>query len=217
MEFKFWKERWDTGHIGFHDTAPNRHLLRFADHLESPNASGVLVPLCGKTVDLTWLSERFEHVVGVEFVETAVRDYFAERGITPEALSVSGVPALRSDGVTLLCSDFHAVTLAHTGPIQRVFDRASMIALPPETRPRYAAHLLSLMPPGGRILLVTTTYDQGLASGPPFSVPDDEVRAYYGATCDVRVLARETSTERPAAVAAGGGQAMATVWLITKH
>lgn len=216
MDWKFWKERWDTGRIGFHGLTPNRHLTRFADQLESPNASGVLVPLCGKTVDLAWLAERFERVVGVEFVASAIEGFFAERGLEPEQLSVGGIPAYRSGGVTLLHSDFHEVTLAQTGPIQRVFDRAAMIALPPETRPRYAAHLLSLMPPGGRILLVTTTYDQGLASGPPFSVPDDEVRAYYGATCEVRVLAREPSAERPAAVATGGEQATATVWLITK-
>jgi len=215
MDFNFWKERWDSGRIGFHQGEVNRHLARFIDRIASPHASGVLVPLCGKAVDLTFLGEHFERVVGVEFVESAVVEYFAERELTPERREIDGIPAYRGASVTLLAADFHAVTLAHTGPIQRAFDRAALIALPPDVRPRYAAHLLSLLPPGGRILLVTMIYEQRHYSGPPFSVTEEEVRGLYGATCDLEVLSREPARRVPDALE--GHDVQKIIWLITKR
>lgn len=215
MDFNFWNARWEAGQIGFHQEAVNRHLVEHVDRIADPHASGILVPLCGKSRDLTWLGDAFDRVVGVEFVESAVRDYFDERGVEYERDTVDGVPRYRGAGVTLLAGDFHAVTLAHTGPVDRAFDRASMIALPSDVRPRYAAHLLSLLPPGGRILLVTLAYDQSLQAGPPFSVPDDEVRALYGATCDLERLAHAVSDDVPERFAEAG--VTTSVWLITKR
>lgn len=215
MDFNFWKERWETGRIGFHQAEVDRHLARFADRLVSPHASGIVVPLCGKTIDLTWLSERFARVVGVEFVESAVADYYAERGVTPEVTRVGAMPRYQGGGVTMLAGDFHEVTLAHTGPVDRAFDRAAMIALPPHMRPRYAAHMLSLLPPGGRVLLVTLSYDRLGVSEPPFPVHEDEVRALYAHTCDLEILATEPTRSPPQRLA---NEAVKTsVWLITKH
>ena len=60
-----------------------------------------------------------------------------------------------------------------------VYDRASLIALPPEMRQRYAAKLAELLSAGSKILLITLAYDQEQMKGPPFSVPDDEVEQLY--------------------------------------
>ena len=62
-----------------------------------------------------------------------------------------------------------------------VYDRASLIALPPELRVRYAGHSASILPAGARTLLVTMEYPQAEMSGPPFSVGEDEVRRLYAA------------------------------------
>ncbi len=43
--------------------------------------SRVLVPLCGKSVDLLWLVGQGCDVTGVELSEIAVRAFFAEAGI----------------------------------------------------------------------------------------------------------------------------------------
>ena len=61
----------------------------------------------------------------------------------------------------------------------RVWDRASMIALPPDRRGAYVDQIRRLAGPGGRVLLDTLIYDQALMSGPPFSVDEGEVRARY--------------------------------------
>ena len=97
----FWQTRWDTSQTGFHEAKVNSFLLAHVDSLELQAGSRVLVPLCGKTVDLTFLGERAT-VVGVEFVERAAADYFAERGTTP-----SHEGAIRSAGqVSIACGDY---------------------------------------------------------------------------------------------------------------
>lgn len=58
-----------------------------------------------------------------------------------------------------------------------VYDRAALIALPPEMRQRYAAHLAAILPRHCRGLLVTLDYDQAVVAGPPFAVAQDEVQA----------------------------------------
>jgi thiopurine S-methyltransferase len=64
--------------------------------------------------------------------------------------------------------------------VTAVFDRASLVAMPPEMRPRYAEHLRSIVQPESKVLLVTLDYDQAEMSGPPFSLQDDEVSGLLG-------------------------------------
>jgi thiopurine S-methyltransferase len=56
-----------------------------------------------------------------------------------------------------------------------------LIALPPEMRERYVQHLKrALLPPSTRGLLISVAYDQSTFSGPPFSVPPEEVQRLWG-------------------------------------
>ena len=86
----------------------------------------------------------------------------------------------RVDELEILCGDFFDLTPDHLAGVTAVFDRASLIAMPPEMRPRYAAHLRGVLTPAGKVLLVTLDYDQARMSGPPFAVPDDEVGHLLG-------------------------------------
>lgn len=201
MEPSFWQGRWDNQQIGFHEGAPNRFLVRFEDELGLSDAgSRVLVPLCGKSHDLDHLARRAGAVVGVELVERAVLDFFAERGLAPDARTV-GQHVLRTHGpLTLVCGDFFAYRSA--APFDAVWDRAALIALPPELRARYATHLAGLVAPGGRVLLVTIEHDA--AQGPPFSVDAAEVAARYGAAFEIRELASEDVTQENAHIVAKG-------------
>ncbi len=178
MDAAFWTQRWAEGRIGFHQAETNRHLVAHADHLG--RGGTVLVPLCGKSLDMDFLATRFDRVIGVELVDLACVAFFAERDLEP---SVEHTPhgVRRTAGpYTLWTADFFAVGSGQLGPVDAVFDRAAMIALPPALRARYAAHLHEVLPAGARGLAVTMTYDQGRVDGPPFSVPDAEVRAAYG-------------------------------------
>jgi thiopurine S-methyltransferase len=67
----------------------------------------VLVPLCGKSLDLAWLAGQGYRVLGVE-LSRAVEDFFREHGLDAEfcsrALSRFGAVAIE-----LWCGDFFAL------------------------------------------------------------------------------------------------------------
>ncbi|MBL9014045.1 MAG: thiopurine S-methyltransferase [Myxococcales bacterium] len=181
MDPQFWRDRWQEGRIAFHEGRPNALLSRFASRLEGRKR--VLVPLCGKSDDLAYLASRGHEVVGIELVEDAVRAFFAEHGLAPE---IDGT-RYSAAGITLFARDVFDVTSAELGAIDAVYDRAALVALPPELRVKYVAHLRAIAGavPG---LLVAIDYPQELLPGPPFSVPDAEVRTHFAS---VELLAED--------------------------
>ena len=179
MDASFWLERWQDGRIGFHEGRVNAQLA--AHHAAIAGARRVLVPLCGKAEDLAWLAAQGHEVIGVELAETAAQAFFAEHGLVPTATTAGGLPALTAGGVTIAVGDVFATTAAGLGACDGYYDRAAMIALPPELRTRYVAHLRGLLAPGARGLLVTLEYPQAAMAGPPFAVMPDEVATAWGA------------------------------------
>ncbi len=184
MDPSFWQARWREGRIGFHRPDPNPHLVAHASVL--PAGARVLVPLCGKSVDLGWLAARGHEVVGVELVESAALAFFNEARISPERRVDAPFVRYRGQGVEIVVGDFFDTTAeALGGRFGASFDRAAMIALPESMRERYVAHLQQLLEPKAAILLVTLETDD--TAGPPFSVPEDEVRRRYGAATVTRL------------------------------
>ncbi len=175
MDSNFWHSRWSTGQIGFHEGAPNAHLHKHAAALGE--GKRVLVPLCGKTEDLAFLAASGHEVVGVELVESAVRAFFAEHGVTPAVTSQGSFTRYQAERITIFAGDFFATTRELLGPVDALYDRAALIALPQTMRGAYLKHVRALMPAGAPGLIVTVEYPQELMSGPPFSVTEAELRA----------------------------------------
>lgn len=180
MEPDFWHRRWRKNEIGFHQGDINRHLRAHWAHLGAAPGALVFVPLCGKSRDMLWLREQGHRVLGVELSAIAVRDFFVENELPLESEADGPFIAHRSGDLTVLEGDFFALDAARLAGVGAVFDRASLIAFPPEMRPRYARHLLSLLPGGTRLLLLTMEYPQDEMQGPPFSVREDEVLRLFG-------------------------------------
>ena len=169
----FWNDRWVGGQIGFHEGTPNVLLERHIARIEAVHPKArILVPLAGKSMDLRWLAERGHEVVGVEFVETAVRDFFVEWGVEPERTEIGGRPAARARGVTLICADILELPAAALAGFDVVYDRAALVALEAPLRVPYVEVCRNALAvaPRGIELLVTFAYDQSRAAGPPFSV-----------------------------------------------
>ena len=177
MDIEHWAARWREGRIGFHEGRPNTFLERHVDRLGP--ARRVLVPLCGKTEDMAFLAARGHEVVGIEVIEDAVRAFFAEHDLTPEVRDRGDVRAYTAGGVTILAGDLFACTAETAGRVDALYDRAALVALPPEARPRYVEHLRALLAAGSPGLLVTFEYPQERMSPPPFSVSEGEVRSLY--------------------------------------
>lgn len=177
MDIGFWAQRWSEGKIGFHEGRANKWLAQFVDELGTERT--VLVPLCGKTEDLAFLAGRGHHVVGIEAIETAVQAFFKEHDLTPAVATRGKMKAYTAGNVTLLTGDFFAATATDVGPIDAFYDRAALIALPDDVRPRYVEHVKSLVAPNAKGLLVTFEYPKDKMQPPPHSVGEAEVRALY--------------------------------------
>ncbi|ROM71192.1 thiopurine S-methyltransferase [Pseudomonas brassicacearum] len=187
MEPEFWHKRWSSNQIGFHLPEVNPYLQRFWPQLGLAQGSRVLVPLCGKTLDLLWLAHQGYSVLGVELSEKATVDFFLEHQLEPRVSEEGAFKVFRAGGIEIRCGDFFALGAQEVAGCTALYDRAALIALPVSMRERYAAHLQNLLPECVG-LLITLDYDQAQMPGPPFSVGDDEVRRMLGDAWRLEVL-----------------------------
>jgi thiopurine S-methyltransferase len=192
----FWHERWEKGEIGFHQQDFNRHMQQFTARLKIAPGAHILVPLCGKSLDMLWLADQGYRVSGIEISERAVRDFFAENRLAHEIGREPGVISYRGEHISILCMDFFTLENTHLPHIDAVFDRASVVALPPEMQPAYAGHMARLLDPGTRSLVVTMDYPQEEMRGPPFSVTFDDVRRLFGSQFVIERLHSEDCLAR---------------------
>ena len=171
-----WLGRWDQGRTGWHEPAGNEGLKSFWPDIGIPGS--VLVPLCGKTPDLLWLSQRGHAVVGVELSAIAIEGFFADHDLEFELESagpLSRYTAMRHS-LTLYCGDYFDF---QSQPFDALYDRGALVALAEDLRPRYVEHTRGLLKPGAMRLVITLEYDQRIVNGPPFSVSADELATYW--------------------------------------
>lgn len=188
MQPEFWQKKWASNQIGFHLPQVNPYLQRYWPDLAIPTQARVLVPLCGKSLDLLWLAGRGHRVLGIELAEKAVEDFFAEQSLQPQVSEQGAFKVCRAGLIELWCGDVFALTATDVADCTALYDRAALIALPPPMREQYAAHLQSILPVGLQGLLITLDYDQTQMAGPPFSVDDAQVQRLLGSTWQVKLL-----------------------------
>lgn len=187
-----WLEMWREGRIPFHRSEVGPELaLRWPD-LGVPEGARVFVPLAGKSVDMAWLRSRGHEVVAVDVAEIAAREFFAERGLEPDVAPDPPFLRFEAGGFTYYAGDFFDLDRRRLGGASAFYDRAALVALPPDVRVRYAERMAALLPAGARGLLLTIDYPQSVMEGPPFSVGEGEVRRLYGGAFRVEKLSQET-------------------------
>lgn len=179
MDLEFWNQRWQDNQIGFHQQSFNSHLQAYWHQMEIKKGACIFVPLCGKSLDMLWLMAQGYTVVGVECSSLAVKDFFEENKIKPNVSKKGAFECWRTKGLEILCGDFFALTKADIKTCAGIYDRASLVAFPPDMRQDYARHLITILPPKARMLLISMVYDQKEMEGPPFSVNEEEVQALY--------------------------------------
>ena len=166
----------------------NRMLRAHVGALGLGPGQRIFLPLCGKAVDIPWLLSQGYRVAGVELSEIAVRDLFDEMEITPEVTRTGSHQRYCADGIDIFAGDIFELTADMLGPVDAVYDRAALVALPEGMRARYAGRLAGITACAPQ-LLVTFEYDQAAMDGPPFSVTDAEVARCHGARFTVEILA----------------------------
>ncbi|MDX1810519.1 MAG: thiopurine S-methyltransferase [Gammaproteobacteria bacterium] len=179
MELSFWHERWETGQIGFHQSDYNPYMLKYWGEMQVPLGSKVFVPMAGKSNDMFWLAEQGYKVMGVELSSIAVKAFFEENELEYEIRNESDFDVYYADNIEIYCGDFFKLTPLMMAGAEAVFDRASLIALPPHLRKKYVDKMRDILPVGCKSLLISMQYQQEQMEGPPFSVHEDEVFELY--------------------------------------
>ena len=196
MKATFWRKVWQEGRLGFHQEKVNSHLTEFFPLSKPKPGSTVFVPLAGKSKDLLWIRDQGVEVLAVELSRIAVEAFFEEAGLSPNVEKDPPFERWSAEGITFLCGDFFALTDQHLNGVDEFYDRASLIALPPEMRAQYVQHLGKILPAGVPGLLITVEYPQGEMNGPPFSVGEDEVRKLFADEFSVQRNLSEDILER---------------------
>ncbi len=208
MNPEFWQARWQDKRIGFNQPTVNPLLIKYFPNLNLPAGSRIFVPLCGKSIDMMWLVEQGNDVVGVELVESAIQAFFTEQNITPTIIEHADNPNIKcyqgqllgkdssqasSQTIALWVADIFALTAADIGPIDAIYDRAALIAMPTDRRPKYSEQVQQLSNNASQLLL-TLNYDQNEWAGPPFSISHEQVQQYYSDHYQITELEGEPST-----------------------
>ncbi|HDS1692747.1 TPA: thiopurine S-methyltransferase [Pseudomonas putida] len=216
MEPAFWQQRWADNQIGFHQAQVNPYLQTYWPQLQLAPGSRVLVPLCGKSLDLAWLAGQGHRVLGVELSRRAVEDFFREHGLEAEVRQQGAFEVWCSGDVQLWCGDFFALRAEDVADCVGLYDRAAVIALPVQMRARYMQLLSGLLPTSCRGLVVTLEYDQSLLAGPPFSVRDEELRQGFAGWQVEQLEAVEVIEESPKFVQAGASSLLERVYRLSR-
>jgi thiopurine S-methyltransferase len=174
MDGRYWLDRWTRGEISFHEGAPNRWLEEHVALLGPGAGRRVLVPLCGKSIDLAFLAAHGFEVVGVELSREAAQAFFDEAGLAADVVEEGARVRMKTRGIEIVVGDFFALGAADVGVFDAYYDRAAVVALPPFPRERYATTLASLVREDAPGLVVTFEHD-GPADAPPFSVTTAEL------------------------------------------
>jgi thiopurine S-methyltransferase len=196
MDASFWRERWELGQTAWDQARPHPLLV---EHWASVPAAGagsrVFVPLCGASVDMVWLAEQGHLVVGVDLSPLAATRFFELVELVPDVATVDGFTVSTSGPYEFWCGDLFELSAGAVAGVDAIYDRASLVALPPDLRRRYADHVTSLLPAATAFLL-TFVYDPDEMDGPPFSVGPDEVRSLYGDAFEIELIADTDLFER---------------------
>lgn len=210
MDHDFWRQRWREGRIGFHNERVLPLLHEHWPTLDLPRDSRVFVPLAGKSLDMLWLAAQGHRVLGVELSDLAVAQFFDENRLEPQMHeSRYGIHHVAGD-IEIILGDAFALDAAALADCAAAYDRAALIALPPDLRARYVGEVYARLPAGCRGLLVTLEYPQHERNGPPFSVEEREVRERFEPSWNVEPLERRDILEAEPRFAAEGVTALAT-------
>jgi len=190
MDADFWLQRWQEGRTGFHRNEVMPLLQKHWPALQVPVGTRVLVPLCGKTLDMPWLASQGLRVRGVELAPLAIGQFIAEQKLNPQSRAAPyGTHYIAAD-IEIIEADVFAIDKALIAECGAIYDRAALIALPPPLRERYAREIYAALPAGCRGLLITLEYPQAEMEGPPFSVQEREVHRLFGEHWDIDLLER---------------------------
>lgn len=195
MEISYWQSRWQKNNTGWHMDVVYPPLPKLWSRLSIKTGEHVLVPLCGKSLDLHWLVEQGMQVTGVEASPKALREVRQQYREPFSQDSSHGFTVYRSEHMELWQGDFLKVPVSEIPTPDLVYDKAAIVALPPDMRNSYVRKLLELCGPETQLLIQAFEYNQQEMSGPAFSVEESELERHLGDRFALHLMHEQSKLE----------------------
>ncbi|KAM9234451.1 thiopurine S-methyltransferase [Dugong dugon] len=194
LSLEEWQEKWVNHNIPFHQEEGHQLLKKHLDtFLNGRSKLRVFFPLCGKAVEMRWFADLGHSVVGVEISELGIREFFTEQNLSYSEELITQIPGAKvfkssSENISLYCCNMFDLPRANIGQFDRIWDRGALVAVNPADRQCYADIMLSLTRKGFRYFACVVSYDPTKHPGPPFYVPDAEIKRLFGTVCSIHCL-----------------------------
>lgn len=187
MSNKLWKAKWKRNDIAFHQLTINPLLQQYLPNLGLAAGDRLLVPLCGKSVDMDWLSESGFRVFGIELSKIAIQAYFDALQVKPKRQRQGRFIRWSYKKIEIWCGDIFDLTMADMHGVKAFYDSASLTALPADSREHYVRHFSENLPIDCQILLLTDETPDEQQFNSVMTI-DSEVSALYAADYQIDLL-----------------------------
>ena len=184
---EFWHDRWQDENIGWHQDKYNDLLIKYWPMINVIEEGNVLVPLCGKSLDMLWLAKQGYNVYGLEMIQKAVETFFLENRLEFDIVDIAKHKKYSSQSFTIFQGDIFDLD-AGIISADAWYDRAALIAIDPSNRQDYVNQIRKQTRLGAVGLLITFYYPQKQMQGPPFALHDDDVRELFSDGFDLECL-----------------------------
>jgi thiopurine S-methyltransferase len=182
-----WKKKWQRNDIAFHQNGINPLLREYLPQLNLSAGDFILVPLCGKSLDMDWLTHYGLRVIGIELSSVAIQAYFDARQVKPQQKVHGRFTRWWHQQTEIWCGDIFDLSLRDMHRVKSIYDCAALTALPATLRINYVQHFLHILPRDSQILLMTTeTPDINVINS--VHTIDSEVSALYQADYRIQLL-----------------------------
>lgn len=186
-----WLQMWRENRTDdFHQTVVNPLLTRYWHRQKLKKRSRILVPLCGKSLDMLWLAGQGHSVIGIELSPIAVAAFFSENNLRVKKSRNGNFTRWQSGAIVIWCGDFFSLDKQRLGRIDSVFDRAALTALPESVRVQYVTQLRSLIEVETGVFLLSVE-DVSKACGQPVNHIDSEISKLYDDHLEIRLTYSE--------------------------
>ncbi|MDE2497356.1 MAG: thiopurine S-methyltransferase [Xanthomonadaceae bacterium] len=224
MKAEYWLRRWREGRTGWHHESVMPLLEKHWSALGVARGTRVLVPLCGKSLDMLWLAQQGMRVRGVEISNLAVEAFLAENHLHAHKTGATDGAHYRitnaaADGdIEIINGDVFGVAPGMFEECGAFYDRAALIAFPAPMRDRLAREVYTKLPAGARGLLITLDYPAGEMEGPPFSVDEAEVHRLFDTQWEIgQVERRDILASQPSFSESGVTALHTAVYALTQR
>jgi SAM-dependent methyltransferase len=155
---EFWNERFAAQFVPWDKGGVPKGMQRYFESLPRTANTQCLIPGCGNGYEAAYLSEQGWDVVAIDF--------------SPVAVASARLNNKRwADRIIL--ADFFSY--APVKPLQCIYERAFLCALPPTMRSKIIERWAALLPVGGLLLGYFFIESESGKKGPPFAITSREL------------------------------------------